>query len=62
MVDGHPSVFEKAVDTRARGLSCFWNGAHSNNRFRLFGDLNDVFSHISRRFLFALTLTNFVIH
>jgi hypothetical protein len=48
VVDDHPGVLEKAVESgaRAAGLLFPWNQAYANNGFRLFGNLNDVLTHI----------------
>jgi len=51
VVDDHPGVLEKAVESgaRAMGLLFPWNQAYSNNGFRLFGNLDDVLGHILER-------------
>lgn len=48
VVDDHPGVLEKAVESgaRAAGLLFPWNKAYSNNGFKLFSNLNDVLTHI----------------
>jgi len=51
VVDDHPGVLEKAVESgaRATGLQFPWNKAYSTNGFMLFGNLNDVLRHILDR-------------
>jgi len=51
VVDDSPQVLEKAVESgaKATGLLFPWNQAYSNNGFRLFGNLNEVLSHILER-------------
>lgn len=48
VVDDDPGVLERAVESgaRAMGLLFPWNKAYANNGFRLFGNLDDVLSHI----------------
>lgn len=51
VVDDHPGVLKKAVESgaRAMGLLFPWNKAYANNGVRLFGNLNDVLTHILER-------------
>lgn len=48
VVDDSPNVLERAVESgaMATGLLFPWNRAYSDNGFRLFGNLDDVLSHI----------------
>jgi hypothetical protein len=51
VVDDHPGVLEKAIESgaRAMGLLFPWNRAYSDNGFRLFSNLNEVLIYILDR-------------
>ncbi|MGC9977312.1 MAG: hypothetical protein ABSA46_18465 [Thermodesulfovibrionales bacterium] len=51
VVDDHPGVLEKAVENGAiaTGLLFPWNQAYSNDRFKLFSNLDDILDCILRQ-------------